>query len=204
MLNAVWLFLLAVGIIMGIATGNVQAITDAAVEYSQTAVELSLGLIGIMALWLGIMKIAEESDLIKLIAKGLKPIMVKLFPDVPPEHPAMGAMIMNLAANVLGLNNAATPLGIKAMKELQTLNTDKPETASNAMCTFLAINTASVTLVASSLIGYRVAAGSKNPTEIIGPSLIATLLSAIVAVIVVKTLEKIWVKREKKAADTQK
>lgn len=189
MLNYVWFALLVGGVIIGVFTGNTQAVTDAAISNAETAVELSIGLIGVMALWLGLMKIAEESGLVQLIGKWLRPIMKKLFPDVPQDHPAMGAMVMNFAANILGLGNAATPLGIKAMQELQTLNEEK-DTATNAMCMFLAINTASVTLVSSSVIAYRASAGSANPSEIIGPTLVATVISAIVAVIVVKIFEK--------------
>ena len=147
MINIIWMVLLVGGIIIGVFTGNTQAVTDALMSNADTAVELSMGLIGMMALWLGLMKIAEEAGLVKLIGNALKPAMKFLFPDVPKDHPAMGSMVMNIAANILGLGNAATPLGIKAMKELKDLNEEK-DTASNAMCMFLAINTSSVTLVA--------------------------------------------------------
>jgi spore maturation protein A len=143
-----------------------------------------------MALWLGLMKIAEEAGLVRIIGRMLKPIMTRLFPDVPPEHPAMGAMILNIAANMLGLGNAATPLGLKAMKELQTLN-PKKDTATNAMCTFLAINTASVQLIPASTIALMVASGSKNPTVIIGTTLLATIISTTASIITVKILEKL-------------
>ena len=128
MLNIIWVVLLVGGMIIGVLTGNIQAVTEAAMSNAETAVELAMGLIGMMALWLGIMKIAEEAGLVNLIGKALKPVMKFLFPEVPEEHPAMGSMVMNMAANILGLGNAATPLGIKAMQELQTLNEDK-ETA---------------------------------------------------------------------------
>ncbi|MBM7616436.1 nucleoside recognition domain-containing protein [Alkaliphilus hydrothermalis] len=190
MINVIWFLLLAVGIIVGAITGNIDAVTNAAIDSAKLGVDLSLGLIGVMALWLGIMRIAEESGLIKTISKALKFIMVPLFPDVPADHPAMGAMIMNMAANILGLGNAATPLGLKAMKELQTLNPHK-DTASNAMVTFLAINTSSVTLIPASVIAIRVAAGSANATEIIGPTIIATLASTTAAIIAVKLLQKL-------------
>ena len=172
MINIIWMVLLVGGI------------TNA-----ETGVELAMGLIGMMALWLGLMKIAEEAGLVKLIGNALKPIMKFLFPEVPKDHPAMGSMVMNIAANILGLGNAATPLGIKAMQELQELNEEK-DTASNAMCMFLAINTSSVTLVASSVVAYRLAAGSKNPAEIIGPTLVATIASTLAAVVAVKVFEK--------------
>jgi spore maturation protein A len=189
MINIIWMVLLVGGITIGVLTGNTQAVTDALMSNAETAVELSMGLIGMMALWLGLMKIAEEAGLVKLIGNALKPIMKFLFTEVPKDHPAMGSMVMNIAANILGLGNAATPLGIKAMQELQELNEEK-DTASNAMCMFLAINTSSVTLVASSVVAYRLAAGSKNPAEIIGPTLVATIASTLAAVVAVKVFEK--------------
>lgn len=190
MINVIWFLFILIGVIVSVFTGNVEAVTDAAIANAELAVELSIGLVGIMALWLGIMKIAEESGLVKLLARAVRPIMVRLFPEIPADHPAMGAMIMNMAANILGLGNAATPLGIKAMKELNEINNDS-DTASNAMCTFLAINTSSVTLIPATVIAYRSAAGSANPTEIIGPVIIATLASTIAAIIAVKTLQKL-------------
>lgn len=201
MLNIIWVVLLVGGIIIGAFTDNIQAVTDAIMSYADTGVELALGLIGMMSLWLGLMKIAEKSGLILLIGKALRPIMKFLFPEVPEDHPAMGSMVMNMAANILGIGNAATPMGIKAMKELQELNEDK-ETASNSMCMFLAINTSSVTLVASSVIAYRLAAGSNNPTEIIGPTIVATLASTTAAIISVKIFEKIS-KKKKQSKTTE-
>lgn len=190
MINIIWAALILIGFIVGAINGNIDMVTAAAIENAKTAVELAFGLIGVMAMWLGIMKIAEDSGLIKLISKALKPIMVLLFPDVDPEHPAMGAMIMNISANILGLGNAATPFGLKAMEELQKLNRKK-DTATNAMVTFLAINTSSVTLIPASTIAILSAAGAKNPTEIIGPSIIATSLSTIAAIIAAKTLQNL-------------
>ncbi|MCG0276631.1 MAG: spore maturation protein [Thermosediminibacteraceae bacterium] len=189
MLNAIWFLLIIIGVIVGGATGNIEAVTKAAIDSANTAVELSMGLIGVMALWLGIMKIAEEAQLASALARLLKPIMVRLFPDVPATHPAMGAMILNIAANMLGLGNAATPLGLKAMKELQELN-DKKDTATNAMCTFLAINTSSVQLIPATTIALMASAGSTNPTAIIGTTLVATTASTVAGVIAVKLFEK--------------
>ena len=189
MINFIWAGLLIIGFVVGIATGKVDAVTNAAIESANTGVELSMGLIGVMALWLGVMKIAEKAGLVEKLAKGLKPIMIRLFPDVPADHPAMGAMIMNMAANILGLGNAATPLGLKAMQELQELNPQK-DTATDAMVTFLAINTSSITLIPSESIAILAAAGAKNPTEIIGPAIIATTASTVVAVIAAKLLAK--------------
>lgn len=190
MINVIWFLMIAVGVIVGAVNGNILAVTDSAISSAKTAVEISIGLIGVMALWLGIMKIAEESGLVKSLAKALRFIMVPLFPDVPEDHPAMGAMIMNIAANILGLGNAATPLGLKAMQELQELNpTD--DTATDAMVTFLAINTSSVTLIPASVIAIRAAAGSANATEIIGPTIVATTASTAAALIAVKLLQKL-------------
>ena len=132
MLNYIWFGLMAVALIVAIFTGNAAALTKASVESAKTAVEISLGLVGIMTLWLGIMRVAEQAGLVSMLSRILRPISRILFPEVPPDHPAIGAMVMSVSANMLGLNNAATPLGIKAMEELQELNPDK-ETASNPM-----------------------------------------------------------------------
>lgn len=163
---------------------------DGIVAYAKIAVELAIGLIGIMALWLGIMKIAEQSGLVSRLALLLKPVTTRLFPDVPAEHPAMGAMIMNISANMLGLANAATPLGLKAMEELNKLN-KKLGTATDAMCTFLVINTSSVQLIPATVIAIRAAAGSANPTEIIGPVIVATTVNTTIGIITVKLLAKL-------------
>ena len=189
MINIIWFGLLFIGIVVGIATGNVEAITKAAIDSANTGVELSIGLIGVMTLWLGMMKIAEAAGLVRKLALMLKPLMVRLFPDVPPDHPAMGSILMNLAANVFGLGNAATPFGIRAMQDLQGLNTTE-DIATDSMCTFLAINTSSVTLIPATTVAYRVAAGSSNAVDIIGPTIIATLVSTIVAVIAARTMSR--------------
>ena len=197
MINYIWCGMIIIGIIVGTLTGNIEAVSTAAIEWAETAVELSLGLIGVMALWLGLMKIAEEAGIVRGMGLLVKPIMVRLFPEVPADHPAMGSIVANMAANFFGLGNAATPLGIKAMQELQDLNENKDE-ASNAMVMFLAINTSSVTLISSSTIAYRSAAGAANPADIIGPTIIATTVSTTVAIIACKVLEKLpKYKREK-------
>ena len=191
MINAIWCGLIVIGILVGIFTGNVQAVTDSAIESAGTAVTLSLEMIGVMALWLGLMKIAEEAGMVKAMGNLMKPLLVKLFPEIPADHPAMGSIVANMAANFFGL------LGIKAMQELQLLNDNKDE-ASNSMVMFLAINTSSVTLISSSTIAYRVAAGSANATEIIAPTIVATIMSTAVAIISCKFLEKLpKYKREK-------
>ena len=197
MINYIWCGMIIIGIIVGTLTGNIEAVSTAAIEWAETAVELSLGLIGVMALWLGLMKIAEEAGIVRGMGLLMKPIMVRLFPEVPADHPAMGSIVANMAANFFGLGNAATPLGIKAMQELQDLNENKDE-ASNAMVMFLAINTSSVTLISSSTIAYRSAAGAANPADIIGPTIVATIVSTAVAIIACKVLEKLpKYKREK-------
>jgi spore maturation protein A len=169
---------------------KLQAITnDGLIHYAQVAVELAIGLIGIMALWLGLMKIAEEAGLIARLARALRGITRRLFPDVPPDHPAMGAMIMNISANMLGLGNAATPLGLKAMEELNKIN-KKPGVATDAMCTFLVINTSNVQLIPATVIAVRAATGSANPTEILGPVILATTVNTLVGITVVKFLAK--------------
>lgn len=163
---------------------------DGIIKYAKTAVELAIGLIGVMALWLGLMKIAEQSGLVANLARVLKPVTTRLFPDVPPDHPAMGAMIMNISANMLGLANAATPLGLKAMEELNKLN-KKVGTATDAMCTFLVINTSNVQIIPATVIAIRAAAGASNPTDILGPVLVATSINTIVGITTVKLLAKL-------------
>lgn len=171
-------------------TGTIQGVTDSVVSSAKTAVEISIGLIGIMSFWLGLMKVAEKAGLVQLLGKALRPLMRLLFPEIPENHPANGSIVANIAANFLGLGNAATPLGIKAMQELQDLNENKDE-ATDAMVLFLAINTSSVTLVSSSVLAYRAAANSANVSEIIAPTIVATLISTTVAIISCKMLQKL-------------
>lgn len=192
MLNFIWLGLIVIGVVTAIFTGNVQAVTDAAFEFANTAVDICVGLIGTMTLWLGIMAIAEKSGLVKLLGKAVSPIMRKLFKNIPDGHPAMGAMVMNISANMFGLGNAATPLGLKAMKELDSLNEHKG-VATDDMVMFLALNDACVALVPATIIGLRVAAGSKNPTEVIGPILLSTSVCVVCAVL----LTKLFARRKK-------
>ena len=194
MLNYIWFGLMAVALVVCIFTGNAAAVTKASVDSAKTAVEISLGLVGIMTLWLGIMRVAEQSGLITMLSRALRPISRLLFPEIPPDHPAIGAMIMNIAANMLGLSNAATPLGIKAMEELQTLNPEK-DTATNAMVTFMALNTSGIQFIPATIIGVLVAAGSKKPTAIIPTTIIATLCGATAAVIASKILQRFFPKR---------
>ncbi len=180
-INLVFVGFIAVAIIFAAYTNNMEAVTKASFESAKTAVGLAIDLIGVMALWLGLVRVLEAGGLMYTIAKYLKPLMIKLFPDVPATHPAMGAIILNISANMLGLGNAATPFGIKAMVELNKINPVKG-TATNAMCLFLAINTSSVTLLPLGVIGIRAAANSQNPAAIWIPTLIATLCSTFVGV----------------------
>jgi spore maturation protein SpmA len=193
-LNYIWLALVLLAVAIGGWNDRFKEVTAGAFDGAATAVTIALGLIGIMALWLGVMRLAERAGLVQKIARGLRPIMRRLFPDVPPEHPAMGSMVMNMSANMLGLGNAATPLGLRAMRDLDSLN-PRPGVATNAMCTFLAINTSSVQLIPATAIAILAASGSTRPTAIVGTALLATLCAASVAIISVKLLEKLPVFR---------
>jgi spore maturation protein A len=186
MLNYIWFGMIAISVVSGIITGRIDAVTGAAIDMARVAVEISIGLIGIMALWLGIMKIAEASGLIRIIAKLLKPLTIRLFPDVPADHPAIGSIVLNMSANVLGLGNAATPLGLKAMEELQELN-PKKDTATDAMVMFLAINTSSVQLIIPATVVALMGAAA---SEIFLTTILATTASTITAVIMVRVLGK--------------
>ncbi len=190
MLNIIWLAMIIIAIVFAGFNGTTQAVVNSVTDSAKLAFTIAIGLTGILAFWLGLMKIAEEAGLIQLIAKIIKPIMVWLFPEVPATHPAMGAMILNMAANMLGLNNAATPFGLKAMDELETLN-KTPGTATNAMCTFLAINTSSVQLIPTTTIAYLAAGGATTPTAIIFTSLIATTCSTTAGIVAVKSLARL-------------
>jgi len=199
MLNYIWLGLIVAAVLMGGATGHLKELTDGTFDSAKTAVTIALGLVGVMALWLGIMRLAEKSGLVQVLARGLRPVLRLLFPEVPPEHPAMGAMVMNIASNMLGLGNASTALGLRAMQRLEELN-PHPGTATNAMCTFLAINTSSVQLIPATAVAILASAGSTNPTAIIGTALAATSCAAVAAIVAVKTLERVPLFAEKNEA----
>ena len=190
MLNYIWLALMVIAIVVGAINGRIEEVTKAAVEYSGTAVDISIGLIGIMALWLGIMKIAEKAGIIKLLSRAIRPVARFLFPGIPPDHPAIGTMLMNIIANWLGLGNAATPLGLKAMEDLQSLNKSK-DTATNAMVVFLALNTASITFIPMTVIAVRAELGSGNPFEIITTAGFASTCAIIAAVTAAKLFQKL-------------
>jgi spore maturation protein A len=190
MLNYIWFGLMMIALIVGAINGKLTEVTNAAVNSAATSVEIALGLIGIMAMWLGIMKIAEEGGLIKILARAIRPVARFLFPEIPDGHPAIGSMMMNVTANWLGLGNAATPLGLKAMEELQSLN-KKNDTASNSMVTFLAINTASITFIPMTVIAVRTELGSANPFEIISTAIFASTCACIAAITASKLLSKL-------------
>jgi spore maturation protein A len=191
MLNYIWFGLMAVALVVAAFNGTADAVTKGAIDSAKTAVEIALGLIGIMTLWLGMMRIAEASGMVTLLGRALRPVLRWLFPELPPDHPANGAIVVATAANMLGLNNAATPLSIKAMEELQELNPRK-DTASNAMVTFMALTTSGVQLIPATMIGVLVAAGSQNPTAIISTSLIATAIGTAATVIAAKVLQRFY------------
>ncbi len=201
MLNYIWFALMAIALVVAIVMGTAPAVTKGAIDSARTAVDISIGLIGIMTLWLGIMRVAEKAGLISLLGRLLRPFSRLLFPEIPAEHPAIGAMIMNIAANMLGLSNAATPLGIKAMEELQTLNDGDKETATNAMVTFMALNTAGIQLIPATIIGVLAAAGAKNPTAIIVTTIVATFSGAFAAVTTAKLLQRFFPKREAEVSE---
>ncbi|MCK9294474.1 MAG: spore maturation protein [Desulfobulbaceae bacterium] len=186
-INIIWLSMVLLATVTAAYTGRMDEVTKASFASAKDAVTLAIGLIGPMALWLGIMKVAEAGGLLRIVARWVRPVMVRLFPDVPHDHPAMSAMIMNMAANALGLGNAATPMGIKAMQELDKLSAEKG-TATNAMCLFLAINTSSVTLLPLGVITVRAAANASSPAEVLVPTLIATFCSTFVAIVMAKLL----------------
>jgi spore maturation protein A len=190
MMNHIWLTIVILAIVLGGINGKIDNVTKSAIDAAGSSVTIAIGLVGIMALWLGIMKIAEDSGLMSLVAKVIAPLLKWLFPDVPAGHPAMASMTMNIAANMLGLSNAATPLGLKAMEDLETLNAF-PGTATNAMCTFLTINTAGLQLVPATMIGIMASAGSKEPTVIIGTTIASTIIALILGITSVKILEKL-------------
>lgn len=197
MLNIIWIafFLIAfaVALFKLIVLGDQMVFSqlmEAMFELAKTAFEISLGLTGILALWLGIMKIGERSGFVDLLTRGLTPLFQRLMPDIPRNHPALGSMVMNISANALGLDNAATPLGIKAMKELQELNPFK-DTASNAQILFLVINTSAVTLFPVTIFTYRAQMGAANPTDVFIPILLATYMSTLVGLLTVAWVQKI-------------
>jgi spore maturation protein A len=181
MLNAIWLFMLCVGILAAALTGNISAVTASALKAADLGVKTGIQLIGIISLWMGLMRVAERAGIVRGISRVFSPLLAPLFPDLKRDSPAWGAVVMNLCANILGLGNAATPFGLKAMQEMQKEN-PHPDTASRSMITFLALNTSCITLVPATIIGIRIAAGSQQPTEIIGTTIFATACAMMCAI----------------------
>jgi len=187
MLNYIWVGMLLIGFIIGILNGRIEEVTNAAFDSAGRAVELSIGLMGIMCLWSGLMKIMEKSGLIRVLARMVRPALKMLFRDIKDNDRAIGAIVMNLAANFMGLGNAATPLGIKAMEELQKVNPRKG-TASDAMCMFLVLNTSAIQLIPTTVIALRSDAGSAAPSEITACVWVASIAAAVTGIIMVGLL----------------
>ncbi|WP_026584168.1 nucleoside recognition domain-containing protein [Bacillus sp. J33] len=183
MVNIIWVMLTAIGILFAMINGTMNEVNEAIFKGAKEAVTLCIGLISILVFWLGMMRIAEDAGLLKKLAALFRPIVKRLFPEVPNDHPAMGYILSNMMANMFGLGNAATPLGIKAMEELKELNGGKNE-ASRSMITFLAINTSSLTLIPTTVIAIRMNYDSASPTDIVGPTLVATFCSTLAAIMI--------------------
>ena len=196
-LNYIWIGLFLIGTIVGVIRllfmGDTEALPsmmDSTFEMSKMAFEMTLGLTGTLTLWMGILKIGEDSGLVGKLAKGLSPVLSKLFPEIPKNHPALGSIFMNISANMLGLDNAATPCGLKAMQELQELN-PKKDTATNSMIMFLVLNTSGLTIIPVSIMAYRAKAVSADPTDVFIPLLLTTMVSTVVGLIVVSISQRI-------------
>lgn len=189
MLNYIWIGMIAIGFVIGVINGRIDEVTKAAIDSAGSAIQLAIGLLGVICLWTGLMGIAKKSGMIKFIAKVTRPVLKLLFPDIPKDHPALGSVVMNLAANFLGLGNAATPLGLKAMSELQGLNHNK-STATNSMCMFLVLNTSAIQLIPATVIAIRTNAHSGHPTEIIVTVWIASICATIAGITAVKLLSR--------------
>lgn len=185
MLNYIWGIMIIVGIIVGVFTGRIEEVTQSIINSSREAVNLVISMLGIIATWTGIMKVAEKAGIIDDLSNKMKPLLKWLFPEIPPNHKVNKYIATNIIANVLGLGWAATPAGLMAMKELQTLNKNK-QTASNSMCMFIIINISSIQLLSINIIAYRTQYGANDPTDIILPTLIATTFSTIIAIIFAK------------------
>lgn len=199
-MNYIFYFLIVISIVVGALNGRLSEVVNSILTGAELSVKVAFSLIGIMAFWLGIMKIAEKCGLIALIAKLIKPITKKLFNEIPEDSPAIGDIAMAFAANAFGLSNAATPIGIKAMEELQKNNIDKTS-ASNAMCMFLAMSTAGFQLIPATVIAVLISIGYKNPTEIIAPTLLVTTIAFVSAILLAKVFQKYWKPQEQTGGD---
>ncbi len=190
-MNYIFYFLIVISIIAGAINGRLEDVVNSILTGAELSVKVAFSLIGIMAFWLGMMEIAKKSGLVEIISKIIKPVTKRLFNEIPEDSPAVGDIAMSFTANALGLTNAATPIGIKAMEELQKHNIDK-KSASNTMCMFLAMNTAGFQLIPATVIAVLIGAGYKNPTEIIAPTLLVTSIAFISAIFIAKLFEKFW------------
>ncbi|WP_110113015.1 nucleoside recognition domain-containing protein [Bacillus sp. CGMCC 1.16541] len=182
MVNIIWVMLTIIGLVFAVINGRVEEVNKAIFQGAGEAVTISIGLISILVFWLGIMNIAQQAGLLDKLARLFRPVITKLFPDIPKDHPAIGYILSNMMANMFGLGNAATPLGIKAMEQLKKLNNNKDE-ASRSMITLLAINTSSLTLIPTTVIALRITYDSANPAEIVGTTLLATICSTLGAIL---------------------
>ncbi len=196
-LNYVWLALFAIGLLVGVLqlifSGDMEtlpAMMDSTFEMSMKAFELTIGLTGTLTLWMGILKVGEHSGLVNKLSRLLSPVLTKLFPDIPKNHPALGSIFMNISANMLGLDNAATPVGLKAMQELQSIN-KKKDTASNSMIMFLTLNTSGLTIIPVSIMAYRAKAGAADPADVFIPLLLTTFCSTLVGLLVVSAYQRV-------------
>jgi spore maturation protein A len=183
MVNIIWMLLTVIGIVFAMFNGTMEQVNEAVFTGAKEAVTICIGFISILVFWLGLMRIAQNAGLLESLAKLFQPIVRRLFPEVPIKHPAMGYILSNMIANMFGLGNAATPMGIKAMEQLRELNGGSDK-ASRSMITFLAINTSSLTLIPTTVIAIRMQYDSANPTEIVGTTLVATFLSTVGAVLI--------------------
>lgn len=194
MVNYIWAFMAMVGIVYAMFNGTMEEVNQAIFESAGEAVTLAIGLISVLVFWLGIMKIAEKANILKALAALFRPFVIRLFPEIPPEDPAIGYILSNFTANIFGLGNAATPMGIKAMEEMKRLsNSDE---ASRSMITFLALNTSSLTLIPTTVIAIRMQYESTSPTAIVGTTMVATIISSISAVLIDRFFYE-WYKRKK-------
>lgn len=197
MINGVWLVLLVGGIVWGLITGNGTVVTQSALNGAETAVSLSIKLVGVMCLWLGMMKIAEKAGILRMFARVVRPLSRWLFPSVPSDHPAMGAVVMTITANMLGMGNAATPFGMKAMEELQSLNRGEKERATSAMCTFLAICAAGFNLVPATIIALRSASGSAVPGATIGTTILVSLMATVSVIVIDRICRRVFASEDR-------
>ncbi|WP_077621683.1 nucleoside recognition domain-containing protein [Sediminibacillus massiliensis] len=196
MVNYIWAFMAIVGIVYAMFNGTMEKVNKALFEGAEDAVMLSIGLISVLVFWLGLMRVAEKAGLLTFLTKVFKPVVTRLFPEIPKDHPAMGYILSNFTANLFGLGNAATPLGIKAMEQMKKLNGS--DEASRSMITFLAINTSSLTLIPTTVIAIRMKYGSVSPTEIVGTTILATLISTCAAILIDRLFYYRRVRRNKK------